>query len=538
VRCGATGAAQGSGEGGISVVTFRGKLILVVALLLSALTSAFAGLVWAVQETSARIERSDLAHEGYSAALLLDKQLADYGRKVLAIELGEPGGAEERRGIEARCEAALDDIRDQNAREQDLAGEVEELLEEDDHGVSEEDECRNVEKLSATFAALRAMVGAAEAAAKEGDERRSKDLSKEALALLDDELVAPLLLYREEEHREVHAAQEGAKSYTRLSRWLAVGMGCAAALGIAMASVAVSLLRTMGTRIDALAAGTRELGRGNLDFRLDVQGEDELSELASEQNRMAGQISALHNELDARARRIEEAYAFQKDFFAMMTHELRAPLNSILGFCELLLEGEPPLGEQGQKNVRWIATSAERMLERVNSILLLAKLEAGRMEVVLATFALSPVLEGVMAGLRAQIKALGRERDIEVVLSVAEDTPAVLRSDEEKVRHILTNLTDNAAKFTEAGKIEVRVEGTGDGGASIAVADTGIGVPEDAIGSIFNLYTVGSRRGSGSGIGLAVAQRFARLLGGDIHASSKVGEGSSFTLALPAAPDA
>jgi signal transduction histidine kinase len=202
------------------------------------------------------------------------------------------------------------------------------------------------------------------------------------------------------------------------------------------------------------------------------------------------------------------------------------------------LEGEPTLGEQGQKNVRWIATSAERMLERVNSILLLAKLEAGRIEVALATFALSPVLDSVMEGLRAQIKALGRERDIEVVLSLAEDVPKEIRSDEEKVRHILTNLTDNAAKFTESGRIEVRVEGTGDGGVAIAVADTGVGVPEDAIGSIFNLYTVGSRRGSGSGIGLAVAQRFARLLGGDIHARSKVGEGSSFTLALPGAQDA
>jgi signal transduction histidine kinase len=312
-------------------------------------------------------------------------------------------------------------------------------------------------------------------------------------------------------------------------------VGLASVAAAVAAGMALRMLRTVRARLDTLAAGTHELGRGNMSFRLNFRGADELSSLAGNIDRMARQIEELHRELDARATRIEEAYAFQKEFFAMMTHELRAPLNSILGFCELIREDETALGQLAAGNLRWIEANARRMIERVNMILTLAKIEAGRLEITVRHVALRPVLEDIAQGLRAQIKTLGR--DITVTLDVAANTPSELRTDEEKLRHILGNLASNASKFTEQGSIRIGVEGTDDGRLSVALSDTGVGITEDRLDIIFEHYHAGVWRGSGTGIGLALARRFARLIGGDITVRSRTGEGSTFTLVLGDAPD-
>src|SRR5262249_37028751 len=157
-----------------------------------------------------------------------------------------------------------------------------------------------------------------------------------------------------------------------------------------------------------------------------------------------------------------------------------------------------------RKNLQWIEQSARRMLERVDSILVLAKLEAGKLEVFVRPVAVRPLIDAVAEQLKAQIKGLDRE--IEVVVEVAGDAPQELRSDEEKIRPILINLTSNAAKFTEAGRVTIRVARAGDARVSVAVIYTGVGVPPDRLESIFELYTAGVWRGSGTGIGLALAR--------------------------------
>jgi len=375
----------------------------------------------------------------------------------------------------------------------------------------------------------------AEDARANRDEKAVWRSVREAMAALDDQVAVGLTIYRERELAQVERARVSSAAYADLSRWLGIVIAGMALVCAALAVGSAYLLRTMASRLHDLSTGTRELASGNLAYRLGGAGEDELSSLARDFDQMASQIERLDAELEERANRIGQAYAFQKDFFAMMTHELRAPLSSIVGFCELIAEDEPTMGATSKENLAWIETSARRMMERVNSILTLAKLEAGRLEVDVRPFKLRPLLEEVAREGRGLVKSLGRA--VEVRLAIAEAVPEEIRSDKEKLRHIVANFVSNAAKHTESGRIGIDVKKVERSRVSIAVSDTGVGIEEHRLESIFELYTAGERRGSGTGIGLALARRFATLLGGEARVSSKLGEGSTFTVELGDAPE-
>ena len=228
----------------------------------------------------------------------------------------------------------------------------------------------------------------------------------------------------------------------------------------------------------------------------------------------------------------EEASRAKSSFLANMSHELRTPLNAIIGFTRLVMRrAKEALPVKQFENLEKILASSEHLLSLINSILDLAKVEAGRMEVKPSEFALAPVLDLCLRTVEPLIKNEG----VRLVRDVA-DPPAMLRTDEEKLRQILINLLSNAIKFTESGSVTLRVRQVG-AHIEFAVADTGIGIPAEALSAIFEEFhqvdNSATRSHSGTGLGLAISHRLARLLGGRIEVESREGQGSTFTLSIP-----
>jgi len=229
----------------------------------------------------------------------------------------------------------------------------------------------------------------------------------------------------------------------------------------------------------------------------------------------------------------EDASRAKSSFLANMSHELRTPLNAIIGFTRLVMRrAKEALPVKQFENLEKILASSEHLLSLINSILDLAKVEAGRMEVKPSEFALTPVLDLCLRTVEPLVKTEG----VRLVRDVA-DPPAMLRTDEEKLRQILINLLSNAIKFTQAGSVTLRVRPAGED-IAFAVIDTGIGIPAEALSAIFEEFhqvdNSATRSHSGTGLGLAISHRLARLLGGRIEVESREGRGSTFTLSIPA----
>ncbi|MGH1573369.1 response regulator [Methylobacterium sp. P31] len=228
----------------------------------------------------------------------------------------------------------------------------------------------------------------------------------------------------------------------------------------------------------------------------------------------------------------EDASRAKSSFLANMSHELRTPLNAIIGFTRLVMRrAKDVLPVKQFENLEKILASSEHLLSLINSILDLAKVEAGRMEVKPSEFALAPVLDLCLRTVEPLIKNEG----MRLVRDVT-DPAVMLRTDEEKLRQILINLLSNAIKFTEAGSVTLRVRPVG-AHIEFAVADTGIGIPAEALSAIFEEFhqvdNSATRSHSGTGLGLAISHRLARLLGGRIEVESREGQGSTFTLVVP-----
>jgi len=234
---------------------------------------------------------------------------------------------------------------------------------------------------------------------------------------------------------------------------------------------------------------------------------------------------------------LREMNRLKSEFLANVSHELRTPLNAIIGYCELIADGiyggvnDAQLGA-----VAGIDESGRNLVQLINQILDLAKVESGKMAVHFEEVDLVEVARAVVA--EAALLALGQRRPYQVRLFAI--GPARLSTDGPKVKQILTNLVSNAVKFTRQGAVDIAVAGTVDGGCEIAVKDTGIGIRPDDLDIIFEEFRQvdGSytREFGGTGLGLAIAKRFAGMLGGAIAVRSTVGEGSTFVLRLPARP--
>jgi signal transduction histidine kinase len=242
-------------------------------------------------------------------------------------------------------------------------------------------------------------------------------------------------------------------------------------------------------------------------------------------------VIAIQNVMTARA--LEVASAHKSEFLASMSHELRTPLNAVIGFSDVLLErmfGE--LNERQEEYVRDIRDSGQHLLELINEILDLSKVEAGRMELEPALLSLPALLDQGLALVRERA---ARQR-LTVRLEISDGVGDVW-GDEVKLKQVVVNLLTNAVKFTPVGgsvDVDARVVGEE---AIVSVRDTGVGIAESDQERIFEAFQRGDRRASveGTGLGLTLSKRFVELHGGRMWVESTVGLGSTFGFAIPVA---
>ncbi|HEY7371727.1 MAG TPA: ATP-binding protein [Polyangia bacterium] len=224
-------------------------------------------------------------------------------------------------------------------------------------------------------------------------------------------------------------------------------------------------------------------------------------------------------------------------FVANMSHEIRTPLNSVLALSQLLRDGTAgPLTADQSKYLEIITRNGRTLLRLIDDILDLSRIESGHLQVDTQDVDLGPQIAAIVEAL----SPLAMAKDLDAIVKLPDDLPLV-RCDVDRLRQILTNLIGNAIKFTETGAVRVTAE-TRAAAVAVHVTDTGIGIPQAELGHIFEEFVqvdqTLARRQGGTGLGLAIASRLARLMGGDITASSVVGSGSRFTLTLPRAAEA
>jgi CheY-like chemotaxis protein/signal transduction histidine kinase len=251
------------------------------------------------------------------------------------------------------------------------------------------------------------------------------------------------------------------------------------------------------------------------------------------------ELEEAQRELEQQAHDLELASRYKSDFLANMSHELRTPLNSLLILSRDLAENRGGnLLPQQVESAEVIHNSGIDLLNLINDILDLAKIEAGRMDLFEEALALMDLADA----LKARFLPQARKKGIELRWLLEEDAPAAIRTDRQRLEQVLNNLIANAVKFTEAGSVEVVFASEVDATSAapqiaITVRDTGIGIPADKLHGIFEAFKQAesgtSRRFGGTGLGLAIARNLAGLLGGSITVESAVGTGSTFTLRLP-----
>jgi signal transduction histidine kinase len=241
------------------------------------------------------------------------------------------------------------------------------------------------------------------------------------------------------------------------------------------------------------------------------------------------------DELRVAHQKAEAATRAKSDFLASMSHELRTPLNAIILYSELLQEEAQEKGGDSVADLQKIQSAGKQLLELINGILDLSKIEAGKMVPSLETFELRAMLDDV-AGM---VQPLVEKNANALVVSVP-DGIGVMHADVMHVRQILLNLLSNAAKFTHEGSIILSVRALEAGGRDMvefAVNDTGVGMTPEQCGKVFEPFTQAdvttTRKYGGTGLGLALVSRFCRLMGGTVAVDSRVGKGSRFTVRLP-----
>ncbi|WP_170990837.1 HAMP domain-containing protein [Herbidospora galbida] len=296
-------------------------------------------------------------------------------------------------------------------------------------------------------------------------------------------------------------------------------------------------------RSDELQRQQEELRRSNAEL-------EDKAALLAKQNRAIEiqnfQIEQARRTLEERAEQLAVSSRYKSEFLANMSHELRTPLNSLLVLAKLLTENsEGNLTDQQVEFAKTIHGAGSALLQLINDILDLSKVEAGRMDIHPAELSLPKLYDYVDAA----FAPLAQDKGLSFAIDVDEAVPTEMRTDEQRLQQVLRNLLSNAVKFTPRGEVRLRVRPAGDVAfvdetlqtsdniLAFSVVDTGIGIAPDKLDVIFEAFRQAdgttSRKYGGTGLGLSICRDIARLLGGEIHVDSEPGHGSAFTLYLP-----
>jgi PAS domain S-box-containing protein len=244
----------------------------------------------------------------------------------------------------------------------------------------------------------------------------------------------------------------------------------------------------------------------------------------------------LYQEQLETAEQLREVDKLKSEFLASMSHELRTPLNSIIGYAEVILDGlDGPLNEELEEDVGAIHGSGKLLLNLINDILDLAKIEAGQMELEYAEVDVKEFMSRILDSSRILVK----DKPVDLKLNVEDSVPATIHADPVRLQQIVNNLISNAAKFTEQGSITLNTTAE-NGDVRVSVIDTGTGIDEDKLEVIFERFRQAdqssTRRAGGTGLGLDITRRLVHMHGGEIHVTSTLGEGSTFSFTLPLTP--
>ncbi|GEM_PF-252353 len=285
-------------------------------------------------------------------------------------------------------------------------------------------------------------------------------------------------------------------------------------------------LRVRGTIFGIMVLGRQE---GHAPFNEEVK---DFMRTAGVNVSVALQTAVLYQEAQETAIKLQEVDKLKNQFMANMSHELRTPLNSIIGFSRVILKGiDGPLTEMQKTDLTAIYESGRNLLELINDILDISKIDAGKMEMVFEPTDLQEIVRGVVTTIAGQLKG----SPVELLTDLPDQLPVVL-ADGRRIRQVLTNMVGNAVKFTEHGYIKISAS-YDSYQVVMSVEDTGIGIPYDRRHAVFEKFeqvdSSSTRRYGGTGLGLPLSREFVRLHGGDMDFESVVGEGSRFFFWIP-----
>jgi signal transduction histidine kinase len=346
-----------------------------------------------------------------------------------------------------------------------------------------------------------------------GNRARASHLT-DAAALVLSEQVRPNLdgLMAATRARVLAAQAEGARLEART--WTAVLIALGMAVGLALLGTAI-VARRITRSLELLSSATAEVAASAFRTPIVVGGRDEIGALARSFNAMASEL-----------RQVEE---LKQAFFATLSHELRSPLTSIRGAVELLQTGGPgSLSEKQERLTNIIGLSSERLLRLTNQILELSRLRAGLVELDRKPLDLAGLVDRVVEELHPQAEEAGVELERERYGS-----HFAYLGDEERLHQLVVNLGANALRFTpRGGRVVVRIIETSPE-FELQVEDTGVGIPAEALPTIFDPYRQAHHDRGGTGLGLAIVRGVANAHGGRVTAESREGKGSRFTVLLP-----